>query len=78
MPSLTCETLVAVGALMTNDIFSLSKSLPNLSQAEMALKEGEVPVGCVIVHMPTRRVLSCGHNETNATQNVSISLCLGD
>lgn len=38
----------------------------------MALKEGEVPVGCVIVHRPTGRILGYGHNKTNASHNVSV------
>lgn len=37
----------------------------------MALKEGEVPVGCVIVHRPTGRILGYGYNKTNASHNVS-------
>ncbi|CAM9161059.1 unnamed protein product, partial [Laminaria digitata] len=40
-------------------------------QAEIALGEGEVPVGCVIVHTLTGRVVSYGHNETNKTFNAT-------
>lgn len=39
-------------------------------QAKIALSKGEVPVGCVIVHGPTGRIVSCGHNETNEAFNV--------
>lgn len=41
-----------------------------LLKAQIALDEGEVPVGCVLVHRGTGRVVSFGHNETNATCNV--------
>ncbi|CAN0102049.1 unnamed protein product, partial [Sphacelaria rigidula] len=40
-------------------------------QAEKALLEGEVPVGCVIVNSIDGRVVSSGHNQTNAFSNVS-------
>ena len=42
------------------------------SQAEIALSKGEVPVGCVVVHTLTERVVSYGHNETNKTFNVRV------
>lgn len=38
----------------------------------MALSKGEVPVGCVVVHKPTARIISCGHNETSEAFNVRI------
>lgn len=40
-----------------------------LEQTEKALDNGEVPVGCVIVHNETGEIISSGHNLTNATRN---------
>jgi len=40
-----------------------------LCEAEAALAEDEVPVGCIIVHRPTQRVIARGRNETNRTKN---------
>ncbi|CAM9546611.1 unnamed protein product [Ectocarpus sp. 12 AP-2014] len=42
-----------------------------LKEAEMALSKGEVPVGCVVVHKPTARIISCGHNETSEAFNAT-------
>lgn len=39
-----------------------------LEQAELALAEGEIPVGCVFV-LDNEIVLSKGHNKTNVTKN---------
>lgn len=39
-------------------------------QAKLALDEGEVPVGCVVVDPVTNSVLFSGRNATNATKNV--------
>ncbi len=33
-----------------------------LAEAHSALDKGEVPIGCVIVHEPTGRILGRGHN----------------
>ena len=33
-----------------------------LAEAEAAMRAGEVPIGCVIVHEPTGRVIGRGHN----------------
>lgn len=48
-----------------------------LEQAEEALVNQEVAVGCVIVHEPSSelsesKLISYGRNETNETHNVSI------
>ncbi|CCG83097.1 tRNA-specific adenosine deaminase subunit tad2 [Taphrina deformans PYCC 5710] len=40
-----------------------------LQQAETALLNKEVPVGCVFVHQPTGTVLATGANQTNASLN---------
>ncbi|CAM9456410.1 unnamed protein product, partial [Pylaiella littoralis] len=40
-------------------------------KAKIALSKGEVPVGCVIVHGPTKRIVSCGHNKTNEAFNAT-------
>ena len=40
-----------------------------LIAAENALKEGEVPVGCVIVHNPTNKVIGTGWNKTVEKRN---------
>lgn len=41
-----------------------------LAEAESALLQEEVPVGCVVVHAPTQRMIAAGRNETNRTKNV--------
>ena len=38
-----------------------------LEEAELALEEEEVPVGCVFVQPDTKEVLCRGHNKTNET-----------
>jgi len=43
--------------------------LEALAEAEGALLEEEVPVGCVIVHTASQRLLSRGRNETNRSKN---------
>ena len=40
-----------------------------LAEAEGALAEEEVPVGCVIVHEASQRLMARGRNETNKTRN---------
>mmetsp|Transcript_27068 Transcript_27068/g.31223 ORF Transcript_27068/g.31223 Transcript_27068/m.31223 type:complete len:194 (+) Transcript_27068:1284-1865(+) len=42
-----------------------------LDQAQIALKEGEVPVGCIIVHKPTGIVIGHGGNTTNKEKNAT-------
>ena len=39
--------------------------------ARAAAKTGEVPVGAVIVHAPSGRVLACVHNATEAARDVT-------
>ena len=48
-------------------MFSL-QPFTTFGQAEQALREGEVPVGCVIVH--NHEVIGTGSNRTNTTHNV--------
>lgn len=45
-------------------------------QAEKALTQGEVPVGCVLVDVVGHRIVSSGHNQTNATANVRYPLSI--
>jgi tRNA(adenine34) deaminase len=33
-----------------------------IAQAQAAMAEGEVPIGCVIVHEPTGKIIGRGHN----------------
>ncbi len=40
-----------------------------LIAAENALREGEVPVGCVIVHNPTQQIIGTGWNKTVEKRN---------
>jgi tRNA(adenine34) deaminase len=37
-----------------------------LAEARAAMAEGEVPIGCVIVHDPTARIVGRGHNRREA------------
>ncbi len=37
--------------------------------AEIALDKGEVPVGCAIVNINTKKVIATGYNQTNVSQN---------
>ncbi len=43
-----------------------------LEEANKALMEGEVPVGCVYVSPGNDELISVGHNTTNASHNVSL------
>jgi tRNA-specific adenosine deaminase 2 len=36
-----------------------------------SLSEGEVPVGCVFVYIPNKRIILRGHNLTNQTKNAT-------
>ncbi len=45
-----------------------------LEEANKALMEGEVPVGCVYISPENDELISVGHNITNASKNVS-QLC---
>jgi tRNA-specific adenosine deaminase 2 len=40
-----------------------------LKQAQLALQNGEIPVGCVFVDTTTNQIISAGHNKTNETRN---------
>ncbi|TNV71952.1 hypothetical protein FGO68_gene14842 [Halteria grandinella] len=42
-----------------------------LEQAELGLKSGEVPVGCIFLHEPSQTVLARSHNLTNQTKNAT-------
>ena len=42
-----------------------------LEQAQLALKAGEVPVGCVFVNEETGEVEAASHNLTNETKNAT-------
>lgn len=40
-----------------------------IKQAEKALQENEIPVGCVIVNNSNQEIISRGYNQTNETRN---------
>lgn len=42
-----------------------------LAEAAGALTSDEVPVGCIIAHQPTGRIVGSGRNQTNQTKNVT-------
>jgi tRNA-specific adenosine deaminase 2 len=42
-----------------------------LLECENALKRGEVPVGCVFLHLPSMKIILRGHNLTNKTKNAT-------
>ena len=58
---------------------SRSLDVPTRPQAQAALDEGEVPVGCVVVR--DGAVAATGSNKTNETRNVSVCVrvctCVG-
>jgi len=56
---------------MTDDDNSSDEHFMRLSltAAEVALNNGEVPVGCVFVESTTRKVLGTGYNKTNEGRN---------
>jgi tRNA(adenine34) deaminase len=37
-----------------------------LAEAKAAMRAGEVPIGCVIIHEPTGRIIGRGHNRREA------------
>jgi len=41
--------------------------LEAINQAKLALEEGEIPVGCVIIH--ENKIIARGFNQTNRTRN---------
>ena len=45
-------------------------------QAQLALDEGEVPVGCVVVDPATSSIVCRGRNATNVTKNVRPVSCV--
>jgi tRNA(Arg) A34 adenosine deaminase TadA len=40
-------------------------------QCEKAIKETEIPVGCIFLHIPSKKILIESHNLTNKTRNAS-------
>ena len=40
-----------------------------IEQARLAHALGEVPIGCVIWHAPTAKIIAAGHNERETTQD---------
>jgi tRNA-specific adenosine deaminase 2 len=40
-------------------------------ECENSLKRGEVPVGCVFLHLPSMKIILRGHNLTNKTKNAT-------
>ena len=40
-------------------------------ECEKAIKEGEVPVGCIFLHIPSKKIIYGSHNLTNKTKNAS-------
>jgi tRNA(adenine34) deaminase len=40
-----------------------------IAEAKAAMAEGEVPIGCVIVHEPTGRIVGRGHNRRETEQD---------
>lgn len=42
-----------------------------LNQCSLAIKNEEVPVGCVFVYLPNKKIIIRSHNKTNITQNAS-------
>jgi tRNA-specific adenosine deaminase 2 len=42
-----------------------------LSECNEALNQGEVPVGCVFLHLPSMKIIARSHNLTNKTKNAT-------
>jgi len=42
-----------------------------LKECLKSLSEGEVPVGCVFVYIPNKKIILKGHNLTNITKNAT-------
>ena len=42
-----------------------------LDQCSLSLKLGEVPVGCIFLHLPSKQIVARGHNLTNKTKNAT-------
>jgi len=40
-------------------------------QCEISQENGEVPVGCVFLHLPSMQIIAKGHNLTNLTKNAT-------
>ena len=40
-------------------------------ECEKGIKEGESPVGCIFLHIPSKKTLIESHNLTNETKNAS-------
>ena len=50
---------------MQDDQTVLSNMRLALEQAELALKNGEIPCGCVFIDVESNSVVSVGSNQTN-------------
>lgn len=42
-----------------------------LTQCAISQENGEVPVGCVFLHLPSGQIIAKGHNLTNLTKNAT-------
>jgi tRNA-specific adenosine deaminase 2 len=42
-----------------------------IEECNNALKAGEVPVGCVFLYLPSKKIIARGHNLTNKTGNAT-------
>jgi tRNA-specific adenosine deaminase 2 len=42
-----------------------------INQCELSLQRGEVPVGCIFLHYPSKQIIARGHNLTNKTKNAT-------
>ena len=49
-------------------IFYMKESIKS---CEQAIIDGEVPVGCIFVYIPTKQIIISSHNLTNQTKNAS-------
>lgn len=61
--------MIAESQLKEDEILNYMKMA--MRQCELALDRGEVPVGCVFLHLPSKEVILSGHNLTNKTKNAT-------
>lgn len=61
--------LAPISTLSKDDVLLYMEEA--LNECENAINLGEVPVGCVFLHMPSRKIIARGHNLSTKTKNAT-------
>ncbi len=66
-----CEFEGTNQTFFQNEDEILSYMQEALEQCSLSLQRGEVPVGCIFLHFPSKQIIARGHNLTNKTRNAT-------